>query len=263
MKYFLCLLPMLAFLLCSSSCRKVAKDVADYYPAVRTVSATVQEDGSVLVKGALLREGLDPASFLGFCMDTAAKPGMLSGQQLTDTIRDGIFQAVYRDLKPFTRYYFRAFAANANGYAYGEPIAIDNVIVADAAISCLPAADTISLISSYRSEAGRVMSVSAPQRNTTEWEIDVYASGASLRLNFSTYPGQGIYTITEATSFSSSGRYVRVMFSGSVTYGTLLSPGTKLYIKPIDTKHFELRFCDAALQLGPGYKVSARFIFPV
>lgn len=248
----------LAFcLLFSLGCSKVQKHVKDYYPEVRTVSATVQPDGSVLVKGEVLQEGADPVSFLGFCMDTLPVPGMLSGQQLTDTIRDRVFQTRYKDLKPFTRYYFRAFAANANGYAYGNPVVIENVIIDPFIIPCKPAADSIYVTGSLRKDRERTYGTPGI-RQTDGWEVKAYYNSYVLTFAFDNYPIQGEYELTDASY--PVDRYVQVMLSGPMTFGTVLDGGTKLYIKPIDADHFELSMCDAVLSFGDNYKISTRFI---
>jgi hypothetical protein len=108
-----------------TACKKREKDVRDYYPSVKTISAVVQPDGSVKVTGAVNDPGATPVTHTGFCVDTIPNPEMLSNQQLSETFDGVVFTTTYKSLNTSIKYYFRSFALNEQGYSYGNSITID------------------------------------------------------------------------------------------------------------------------------------------
>jgi hypothetical protein len=252
------LLFLFVLLVLCSGCSKVQKNVHDYYPQVATTSAVVQADGSVLVKGTILSEGADPLSFVGFCMDTLPVPDMASNQKLVDTIYSNTFTASYPNLKAFKKYYFRTFAANRNGYSYGDVIAVGNVQIDSNTIDCKPALDSMKIVGNHREDSMKIYSATSPVYSTADgWVINVNAYEYGMILYFHDYPTQGTYLITNLSPDYSP--YVRINVSSPLTFDTYLNSGTKLYVRSIDATHFEISFCDAVLPAGVDYSISARF----
>ena len=54
-------------LLTAASCQKPLEDVNDYFPKINTISATLQEDGTVLVEAEIESEGAAALEYAGFC----------------------------------------------------------------------------------------------------------------------------------------------------------------------------------------------------
>ncbi|HTN17886.1 MAG TPA: hypothetical protein VL092_09415 [Chitinophagaceae bacterium] len=247
----------------STGCRKVERDVSNYYPSASTDAVTVQADGSVLVSAQVLSEGSDPVKYAGFCMDTLPEPHMLSNQQTVDTIFGAHFHAVYKKLKPFTRYYFRSFVANANGYAYGNTVSLDNVQIDTNIFACRPAPDTLKLLRAGRTIVNRFKQVEKPRSRALQWVVSADAGDYSLTITFSDYPSQGIYTTSDADVFDDP--YVKVELYGPAT-GFVAIPlelGTALYVRSPGPGHLEFSFCGAKFWDGISYTLDASLVVPV
>lgn len=89
-------------------------------PVVKTLNYTALSHEAVKVTGWIETAGTAPVSGEGICYGTVPSPTIDSphiGTALTDT-----FTAVVGKLKPLTQYYFRAYALNAAGIAYGNEL---------------------------------------------------------------------------------------------------------------------------------------------
>lgn len=263
MRKILLALALLSPLFFFNQCRKVQKNVQDYYPKVETSGVKVEMDGSVTVSASILSEGSDPVTFAGFCMDTIPEPKMLSNQQLVDTVFDGKFSYNYKGLKPFTRYYFRSFVTNMNGYAYGNVVSLDNVQIDTSLFLCSAAKDTLKLITDFKTSKFEFYTVTAPQGGGLEWEVRAQTDEYTLTFTFDDFPMQGIYTISDGGG--AGDQFVKVEIYGPATgYGTMtLKGGTKFYVRSVDDKHLEYSFCGAKFFDGIDYTVEAKVVSPV
>lgn len=218
-----------------SSCKKALKDVNDYFPKVKTISATVQADGSVLLKGELESEGESPVLDMGFCYDTQALPELHVNQIRTnesfEIVAGGPFD-------PFATYYFRTWARNDFGYAYGNVISLSNIEPIDVTPPCTITPNYVRLTSTSSWES--FTSISPITLTTTEYEVDAYSNSNSISFTFSSIPGTGIYT---TNSYPDAGKIVVSFYSGFVS-GTL-SSGHPIYINRTSPTSFELSICDA------------------
>src|SRR4051794_8712138 len=104
-----------------STCKKVDRDVHNYIPRVQTISAIPQPDGTVVVKGVVISSGNTATYFAGFCMDTIPDVNMLTNQVFATAMVGDTFSHSYGPFPSFKRYYFRAWATNAENYAIGKP----------------------------------------------------------------------------------------------------------------------------------------------
>lgn len=243
-------------------CKKVEKNITNLYPKVETSSAKVEPDGSVTISATILGEGSEPVKYAGFCMDTLPEPKMLDNQQTVDTIFGKEFHTSYKGLLPYTKYYFRSFVANANGYAYGNTISVNNVQIDSNIFSCKPAKDTIKIASSFKTSNYRISRASAPKIGS-DWDVTVETGEYIMTISFADFPKQGIYTITDASGIY--GQYVNVLISGPITNfgGVNFKEGAKLYVRSIDVNHIEYSFCGAKFWSGTDYTVDTRFVSSV
>lgn len=242
MKKIISFFLLIVFIL--SSCKKVEKDVNDYYPVVKTVSATVLSDGTVEVKGEITSEGAAPINDAGFCTDTLNYPDMLDMQTIATNIQGESFSVVYSGLKPFTRYYFRSWATNAYGYSYGNIIFLDSIAATPLVAPCSPPMNTVDIGTGTGEET--FYTVNATE-HSYYWEIQAHSNSVLLNLDFKTKPVTGIYTTT--TSTSPEDNTVNVNFwSGSI--GPTLLAGSSVYVNQINSNKWEITICNAPWKYG-------------
>jgi hypothetical protein len=231
------LAPIILLFFCT--CTKVEKDVNNYYPKVKTTDVTLMPDGSVKVTGEIVSEGNTSLVLIGFCMDTIADPGVLSNQQSVNELYGNTFTTTYTSLSRFHKYYFKAWAANENGYVTGNVIAIDSVSIGEDYIPCTLPMDTLTLTSSNGSNHQKYTEIGVITENTLEWSIDMQTDLHSLSISFGRYPIEGIYQTT-ANSTPEQG------YSATITMdGYQAAAKASVYVRQIDSKTIEVTICNA------------------
>lgn len=236
MKQIFNILVFFTFFFGWSSCRKVQKDVYDYYPEVKTVSVTVLSNGSVEVTGELISEGAAPLEHAGFCVSTNPLPNMLEGQAFADNT----FSAVYSGFSPGTKYYFRSWATNAYGYSYGNVISLDSVVVPNLTAPCTPTMNSINIGGGNPTQT--YYNVDVPTYSSSGWDFQALSSSNTVNFRFGSELTTKIYTTTAATNPSSD--QVRVNFYSGSLSGTL-SAGSSVYVNQTGSNTWEITICSA------------------
>lgn len=238
-----------------SGCKKLEKNIHDYHPKVKTVSAKVLADGSVKLTGSLLSEGVTDLWGAGFCMDTIPHPEMDINQRVCDTFFGREFYTVYSSLDATRKYYFKAWAANEYGYTYGEEILVDNITIDSSLIPCQPNENTINATNFFPEEQP-ILDISPIDIFSHRWQIDLYSGSIRLRLSFGKQPTTGKYSIVDNDG---SGHKVQILYTGPLTSGNYLQSGN-VYVKQISQQEIEVIVCDALLSVVSGeYIISAKF----
>jgi len=237
-----------------SSCKKTLSDPHDYYPKLKTVSATVQPDGSVTVKGEVISEGEAPIEYAGFCVDTVPVPGMAEGQAIVDVIGN-TFEANYSGFDIHTTYYFRTWATNKYGYSYGDVIFLDDIEAAPVVAPCTLVMNTVNI--GGFSPTTTIYMASMPQLVTTEWELSAQSGSTVMYFRFHSRPRTGIYITT--TSTTPGDGYVNMIFYSGSSSGAL-SDGSNVYINQTGTDSWEMTICSAPWSLA---EFNTRFRFPL
>ena len=232
-KSYLFLLLVISFAF--SSCKKVKKDVNDYFPKLKTVSATILPDGSVQMKGEVISEGGAPIEYSGFCMSTSPVPKMLDNQ----TLADNSFSAVYSGFNTATRYYFRSWAANKYGYSYGDIISLDSVYATPLTAPCSPVMNSID-IGTGPNET--YLSVGAPVSSGFTWDFQASSNSHTLNFSFGELPSTKIYTTTTSSSPSAGEVYVNFY---STSLSSVLNYGSSVYVNKISSTAWEITICSA------------------
>jgi hypothetical protein len=218
------------------SCQKALKDVNDYFPKVKTVSATVQADGTVLVEGVIESEGASALQYVGFCCSTKKEPEMLDYQMMGDSLSAGMFSVVYDgNFQPDSVYYFRSWATNGFGYVYGNTLAVSKIIATPVTPPCTPPLNT------YNIGSGGVINftkISAVTQGFNYWEIK--ANDVDFR--FGSVVTTGVFTTVSHNSPTSGQVQVAFKF-GFDSFS--LSAGSKVYVKRISAGIFEMSICNA------------------
>lgn len=238
--------PVLLF----ATCKKVEKDVRNYYPDVRMVSAVAQPDGTVLVTGEVLSEGNKPLSYAGFCMDTIPLPAMLSNQQPAETMNGNQFSYTYRSLSGAKKYYFRFWATNENGYDLSDAsLSVDKPSFSQDLIPCQPAYNRL------RIEGHTVQDyyhITPLEQGALTWDCFASANNRILYFRFNKWPVNGVYRIFPYTSSYPDLVYVRLD-------GYELEEGGKVYVRELDEHTLEITICDGHAHPYGSSAISTRF----
>lgn len=236
------LIASLIFIALAISCQKALKDVNDYFPVVNTISATVQPDGTVLVKGEIESEGAAPVEYFGFCCGTLEQPELLDRQLIAETWDGQFFSATYTGFEPDSTYYFRAWATNDYGYVYSDIILpLANIIAAPVIAPCSVSLNTCAIGGGQ--PVAEYYTVSAPTASIGQWEITATtATGPVVNLIFGSSVTTGIYSTVNYNS-PAAGQVFVSFYSGPITGS--LNEGSKVYVNRIGTDIYEIAICDA------------------
>jgi hypothetical protein len=256
MRRAVCLLILMSFML--NSCRKPLEDVNDYFPVVTTVSATVQLDGSVLVKGELESPGEAKGTQMdnvGFCVSTNSDPKM-QDHQVIATLDGTSFTTTYNasDFSVDSIYYFRTWATNDYGRAMGNTLAVDSIIATPVVAPC---SWSMNYASSGAGPSSGYSNVDAPD----SYNFFVGSTGfGSVHYQFGSALTTGFYTTTTSSSPGSGQVYISI-YAG-FSYGSLNS-GSTVYVNRISAGVHDIVICSAPWSDGTStFYFNTHFITP-
>jgi hypothetical protein len=255
MKKKIYILVYISLLLFTSACRKAAKDVNDYLPKIKLASATVQDDGSVVLSATIESKGYGNVEEQGFCMSTNPIPKLLDRQVFLNGVSTD-FSAVYENLSVDSVYYFRAFATNKYGYAYSNIISLSGITPVVISPPCSLNLNSVNL---GTGSSGTISSVSQPVYSLGVYSFSANASNATIQFEFGSTLNNAIYTTT--TNTTPVGRQVRVTFTNFNQY--LLNDGSSVYVKRISPGIFEITICDAPYNFSGSSTASFKTRFNV
>ncbi len=228
----------------TSSCRKALKDVNDYFPKIKTVSASIQNDGTVLVEGEIDSEGAAAIEHIGFCCSTSQNPLMLASQ-ITTIVKGTKFSAIYSGFDYDSVYYFRSWATNHYGYSYGNILSLDSI---EAYHVYPPCTNTMNTVSEGGGQPlATYTTVGTPVNNIGYWEFAAatYTGPSSVNFSFGSNLTTGIYTTTTNTSPGSGEAHIS--FNDGFISGTLNS-GSSVYVNTIGSGIYDISICSAPWQ---------------
>lgn len=243
------------------TCKKVEKDVHNYFPEVHTDSAWILSDGSVAVKGTILKTGTGDLYFAGFCLDTLHNPDMLSNQGISaDSEFDGYsFYYRYRNLDATKKYYVRSWAVNSNGYVYGNEIPVPAIHLDTSQQQCHPPAGSLILINPNNVTTTSGVSYVEPISNFAFRAK--FTNSVSLDFTFGKWPVTGIYTTWDQSTVS--GAYVSILYNDPNS-SFYVESGAKVYVTQVGAATFDITVCAAKVPNGYGgyYHFTTNFRSP-
>lgn len=237
-RFTLAILSLLLF----CTCKKVEPDVHNYYPKVKTTSVTLLPDGTVQVVGEVMSEGNSAIRYAGFCMDTIPDPGILSNQHSIDTLYGNSFTSIYTSLSINKKYYFRAWAANGNGYAIGEVLFVDSITISPSLIPCTLPLDTFTIGTTSGLKSYPYLYIDPIEQNVKEHSIRLNIDSRLIEITFSSKPINGIYKTYPAPN----GENVVTI----VIDGYTVESGARVYVTEIDASTIEVVICSAFVYDG-------------
>ncbi len=240
MKKILSLLFIVAVIIMCNSCVKAKKNVNDYFVKVKTTSAVVQDDGSVLVTAEIESEGGAAVENIGFSCGTVADH-KLTSRQIDGNGGPGNFTGVFENLSGDSTYYFRAFATNAYGYSRGEAVVLSGIKAVPVVPTC-----TFAIGYLYTDAFSTENNLSFPNFNNSlgVYESNGGASFTNVSIRFLGVPKTGLYT-TEQNYTPSGSKRVFVSFNRSSISGSLLT-GTPVYVNEISPGLFDIYICNGS-----------------
>ena len=239
-----------------TTCEKVENDPMAYYPSIKTVSAAVQPDGSVLVTGQIVSPGTDKVEMAGFCLSsTNPVPQMLDSQALA-VIMGSTFTATYSSFPIKTKFYFRSWAANSNGYVYGNIISLDSIAATPIVAPCSPPMNTFSALNGNES----MYSAGKPYNTLDGWRIDVSTNNTLITIVVGERPVTKTYTIAHYSPPGPNEIIIDFNIGGFTSEG--LDTGQPVYINQLDTASWNVTFCNATFSGDLSGNATARFAVP-
>jgi hypothetical protein len=221
------------------SCRKPLKDIQDYYPNLKTVSATVLPDGSVEVKGEIISEGAAPVEYWGFCAGTMPEPKMLDAQ----AIADNTFTVIYSGFSTNTKYYFRTWATNQYGYSYGNILYLDSISATPVTPPCTPPPNSVNIGGANPTE--NYITIGTPAFNMTSntWDFQAQSNSNVVNFKFGENLKTKVFTTTTISSSPGAGK-VYISFSSGFISG-VLNTGSLVYVNQINSTTWNVTICNA------------------
>lgn len=240
-----------------SSCQKVYKNLEDYFPKVQMVSVSVEEDGTVSLKGALLSEGASSVEYLGFSCGTDSLHVLSSRQQFGELDEEGFFYASYEGFDPDSTYYFRTWATNSFGYVRGDAVPVQGIIAESVSPPCTPSLNTVSLGAGV--PTAEYSAVQGEPFILNTWRVNgVTYDGPMVTFTFGSALTTKVYTVVDYNSPGPG--EVFVYFSYNSISGSL-SSGHSVYVLRSSPNNFEITVCNAPWAFGGGtYFFNTRFL---
>jgi len=242
-----------------STCERVENDVKKYYPEVKTVSATLLSDGSVLVIGSVISDGTTPVEVAGFCAGTSDLPTMSEKQAIATFFSTDSFYVVYDGFDRNKRYYFRSWAGNETGYSYGNAMYIDNITPTFVNVPCNSSLNTVDFGTGAGavkySEIGVPSSLNSSFNATWFFEAKTF-SGGKVSFTFGSKPATGKFTITDQESPDENEVFVSINTGYSEAN---LNRGAFLYINEEVSGILTITICHAPWGPTGGNSLTTKF----
>jgi len=230
------------------NCKKESKSLE-----VSTVSATVQDDGSVLLRGRLNSDGGLSGVGVGFGYGTSIVPTdsetFIKDLKLTDKS----FTATVNNLNESKKYYFRAFAGNGSQLVFGKIIELENIKAKPVIAPCTPELNTVNHgDGNPTAPLLRISANTSPIAWTTHFTD---GNGYNYKISFEKKPSTGIYTTIK--DFIPKGTQVYVLINDGSDH--IVEKDYKVYVNKIATNKWDITICEAPFFMFFDCKLTIRF----
>jgi len=145
-------------------------------PTVSTVSITKLTPASVEVNAEIVDNGGENITAAGICWIAGVAPTIQSNLVIA-SVKSGAYTATVDNLQQKTAYYFRAFATNKNGTAYGDTVRFydGSVVTPVKAFAAARPATKVTMTTA------RIAAVIVPMQADTKASFEYQTSGTSWK----------------------------------------------------------------------------------
>jgi hypothetical protein len=221
--------------------------------AVETVSAIVQDDGSVLVTGKLLSSGGASGVNLIVAYGNEADPGEDEIWRENCVKNGNNYTAIISDLNDTATYYFRAIVKSTSHHvSAGKIIMLKNIKAKPVVAPCSPGLNKVNHgVGNPDQTFVNIGSSTSP----IAWTISTSAKGIFYEVSFEKKPSTGIYTTVEDFKPEGKGVYIRL---GDGLSDYIITGGSKVYVNKIALNKWDITVCEAPFVMGLKSKLTFR-----
>lgn len=209
---------------------------------VDTVSAVVQDDGSVLLTGKLNSDGGISGVSVGFGYGTNVVPNDSEIVIENLSLKNKIFTSQINDLDENRQYYFRALARNGNNIVQGRLLSLENIKAKPVVAPCNPGINIVDHNGNSKASVKGISTVELP----IGWSISFSAGNFVYKINFPERPKTGIYSTVE--DFIPEGKAVYIHISDKLDE-SVVDMGAKVYVNKTGANKWNIVVCEAPFTL--------------
>ena len=259
-KHFIGFLSVIIMLTaCTKDSLDLFKNNSVFSPEVSTISARMSGD-TLILTGEVSKTGSSSLEYTGFCFSQNPLPQLKDNQILLGN--EKTFHAYVFNLTPLDTYYFRAFAANENGWAYGN---ILEYVIPKPQPVVAPCTLANSKITIATTNYG-VSSSSASSMGGTVGNFEIMAScysagGFDYYFDFLNKPLNGTYITSQINEIESGNPYNKNVYIGITggLSGTSVESDGIVYVNVVNDV-YTVSFCDLKINInGKTYQLKGKF----
>lgn len=216
-----------------SACEKEEPYIS---PVVKTISATLQEDGSVEVIGELTQGDINDTR-LGI-MRNANEPPFDDIEEASVEVYGKRFKTTFYGFEKYTPYYFMAYALDDNGRKLGNVVKIDSIYFSLVEVPCDLADNKLDFGTGFQNI--NYVSKLSPYTDET-FRISSEINDDMFWITFYGIPRSGVYKTI--TSSPTSGKVWVTMQISFKQYQ--LNDGFDVYVNELSEGVYSISICDA------------------
>ena len=232
-RFYLFIILVLVIAGCSDN-SELFEDYSNVLPEVKTVSASMPVNDTILIVGELITSGRGKIDVVGFCYHEEHVPDMLDNQIVFVPSGD-LFGAELTGFEPNDTINIRTFAANSYGYVYGNTLKY--VVPYPTAVEPPCKLDDNTIISEFDYNVGYCYD----DEYMFSYEIVVTISYSTrLKIRFNEMPISGVYKTNYYNYLEEDKRNVEGLVGDNIVH---IGDNVYVDVNYID-ETIKIEFCD-------------------